>query len=140
MFENCTQDDVRRIAALAKDARRVADQLLSEVSEKKFAEPRPMRGERSRPDVISLGLLPPGHPARVALEAAIAALSNEGRWELRALSWIGQGDYGAADWSDAVAAASRSPTATVDALADEADLHEHLTKGFYEVLAPSPRA
>lgn len=140
MFENCTQDDVKRIAALAREARRATDQILTEVPEEKLAESRPMRGERSRPNVISVSLLPPDHPARVALEEAIAGLSSEGRWELRALSWIGQGDYGAADWPDAVAAASRSPTATVETLADDADLHEHLTKGLYEVLGLPPRA
>jgi len=68
MFENCTQDDVRRIAALAREARRATDQILTEVSEEKLAESRPMRGERSRPNAISLGLLPAHHPARVALE------------------------------------------------------------------------
>src|SRR5262245_57096029 len=39
------------------------------------------------------------------LRAAIASLDEDARTELVALSWIGRGDYGADEWSDALIAA-----------------------------------
>lgn len=133
MLKSCTDDDARRIADLAKTARQARDRILSEVAEGKFGEPRPMRGQHDPASDIGLEPLPHDHPARVALEQAVASLSDEALWELQALAWIGRGDYGAGQWETAVSAASRSPDASAQALADIANLHEEITKGLYEI-------
>ena len=138
MLKSCTHDDARRIADLAKAARQVRDRILSEVAEGKFGEPRPARGQHDPVSGIGLEPLMPNHPARVALERAVASLSDQARWELQALIWIGRGDYGAAQWESAVAAASTSGGATAQALADIANLHEEITKGLYGI-ATSPK-
>jgi len=133
MLKSCTEDDARHIADLAKTARQARDRILSEVAEDKFGEPRPARGEHDPASGIGLQPLPPDHPARLALERALASFSDEARWELQALVWIGRGDYGAGQWENAVSTASTSAGASAQALADTADLHEQITKGLYEI-------
>lgn len=132
-MKSCSYEDARRIADLAKTARQARDRILSEVAEDKFGEPEPARGQHDPTSRIGLDPLPQDHPARMALNQAIASLSDEARWELQALAWIGCGDYGVGQWENAVAAASTSAGATAEALADNADLHEQITKGLYEM-------
>lgn len=139
MLKNCTYDDAERIAGLAKAARQQRDRILTEVAEAKFGEPKPARGQHDPTSTIGLDPLPLDHPARRALERAIASLPDEARWELQALVWIGCGDYGAGQWNKAVDIASRSPNASVETLAANADLHEHITKGLYEIAAISSK-
>ncbi len=137
MLKNCTYDDAKRIADLAKTARQARDRILSEVAEGKFGELMPMRGQHDPASNIGLDPLPPGHPARIALEQAIASLTDEARWELETLAGIGRGDCGAAQWEKAVSTASLSATTSAQTLADNADLHEQITKGLYEIAAIS---
>lgn len=133
MLKSFTNADARRIADLAKTARQARDRILSEVAEDKFGEPRPARGEHDPTSGIGLQPLPLDHPARIALEQAVASLPDEARWELQALVWIGSGDYGAEQWENAVSAASTSAGASTQALADIANLHEQIAKGLYEI-------
>jgi len=54
--------------------------------------------------------------------------------ELRALLWVGRGDYAAKDFDRAVADATSSPDdVTIGALMEQADLHAFLMKGLYEM-------
>ncbi len=136
MLEAITVQEVRQIADLAKDARSTRDRALLELPERDLGEPRPQRGEHNPAAGIGLEPLPADHPARVALQKAVVALSEEARSELLALAWIGRGEYGAKDWQRAVPAAAAMLALTgAEILADEADLHEQLTKGLYELNA-----
>lgn len=134
MLESITIEDVRRIADLAKQARALRDRALVELPERDLGEMKPQRGEHNPVAEIGFAPLPADHPARVALQQAVAALSDDAGAELLALAWIGRGEYGAKDWERAVPAAAAMLVATgKDFLADEIDLHEELAKGLYEV-------
>lgn len=133
MLETLTADEVRRIAGLAQTARRARDQSLSPLPERELGEPEPARGEHNPAGAAGLEPLPPEHPARRALRQALAELPEEALPELRALIWLGKGDYGAKDWAEAVAAASVAPESALDAIAEEPDLHDLVMKGLYEL-------
>jgi len=136
MLEAITIDQVSRIAALAKEARLIRDRALLELPERELGEAKPQRGEHNPAAGIGFAPLPDDHPARIALQKAVAALSDEAGSELLALAWIGRGEYGAKDWQRAVPAATAMlASAGKDFLADEVDLHEQLTKGLYEISA-----
>ena len=139
MLKNCSQEDIARIAKLAKTARAARDRLLSGIPEGALGEPQPMRGPRDPASSIGLDPLPPDHPARRGLEQAITALSDEARSELQALVWIGRGDYGAGQWDEAVAAASQATRPPPQTLAASANLHEYIEKGLYAVAAVVPK-
>lgn len=133
MLEKLTLDQAKRIAALAQAARRGRDWSLSPLPEKAFGEPEPARGEHNPSSAVGLEPLPPGHPARLALQQAIADLPAEALPELQALIWLGRGDYAGKDWAEAVAAASITPESAIDAIAEEPDLHDLVMKGLYEL-------
>jgi hypothetical protein len=136
MLEAITVQNVRQIADLAKEARIVRDRALLELPERELGEPNPQRGEHNAAAGLGFDPLPANHPARLALRNAVLALSDEARSELLALAWIGRGEYGAKDWPRAVpAAAALLASAGADLLAEEANLHEQLTKGLYELRA-----
>lgn len=138
MLQSLSYDEAKQVAELAKTARGMRDWILTEIAEDKLGEPRPARGQHDPAGNIGLEPLPASHPARLALEQRIASLSDEARWELQALAWIGRGDYSAGQWDKAVSTASTSAEASVQMLTDNADLHDHITKGLYEIAA-SPR-
>jgi hypothetical protein len=134
MLEAITIEQAKHIADLAKEARSARDHALSELPERDLGEPKLGRGEHNPAAGIGFDPLPAGHPTRVALRNAIIALSDEARSELLALAWVGRGEYGVKDWQRAVPAATAILAAAgTDLLADEADLHEQLTKGLYEL-------
>lgn len=136
MLETVTVTQVRQIADLAKEARDARDRALMELPDRDLGEPQPQRGEHNAAAGIGFDPLPVEHPARLALRNAVAALSDEARSELLALAWIGRGEYAANDWQRArPVAAVLLASAGADLLADEADLHELLTKGLYEIKA-----
>jgi hypothetical protein len=133
MLETLTADQARQIAALAQAARRARDWSLSPLAERELGEPEPARGEHNPAGAVGLEPLPPTHPARLALERAIAALQPSALSELRALVWLGRGEYAAKDWAEAVAAASIAPEAAIEGIVEEPDLHDLLIKGLYEL-------
>jgi hypothetical protein len=136
MLEAITIQEVRQIANLAKEARVIRDRALSELPERELGEEKPQRGEHNPAAGIGFAPLPADHPARTALQKAVAALSDEAGSELLAVAWIGRGEYGAKDWQRAVPAAAAMLASTgKDFLADEVDLHEQLIKGLYELSA-----
>jgi len=134
MLESITVKQVKQIADLANKARIASDRALVELPERDLGEPKPARGEHNPAAAIGLDPLPADHPARVALRNAVAALSEEARSELLALIWVGRGEYGFKDWQRALSAATAThPAADSDILTEQADLHELLTKGLYEL-------
>ena len=54
----------------------------------------------------------PDNPTREELRDAIDGLNIDEREELLALTWLGRGDYEAADWSEALRQVRESATAT----------------------------
>ena len=65
---------------------------------------------------------------------AIEGASDDFRQKLWAVMRIGSGDYAADEWDLAIADAVRlADSAFISELADEADLHDRLMKGLYEL-------
>jgi len=134
MLESITVKQVKQIADLANKARLASDRALVELPERDLGGPKLARGEHNPAAAIGLDPLPADHPARIALRNAVAALSDEGRAELLALIWVGRGEYGFKDWQQALSAATATrPAADPASLTEQADLHELLTKGLYEL-------
>ncbi len=133
MPDKLTVDQAKRVADLAQAARQARDESLSALGEQELGEPEPARGEHNPAGAAGLEPLPVDHPKRVALQRAMAELSAEARWELQALVWLGQGEYAAKDWAEAVAAASTAADASIEAMVDQPDLHDLIMKGLYEL-------
>jgi hypothetical protein len=134
MLETIGVAEVKRVAELAQAARQARDQILDKVRDEDLGEPKPGRGEHNPAKGLGLDPLPPDHPARAALRDTIMSLPWAARSELAALVSIGQGNYAARDWEKALADASAvEDEVMIGILLDEADLHEHLMKGLYEL-------
>ncbi len=133
MPDKLTVDQAKRIAGLAQAARQVRDKSLLALGERQLGESEPARGEHNPAGAAGLDPLPADHPARVALQRAVAELPAEARWELQALVWLGRGEYAAKDWGEAVGAASAAADVNVEALVDQPDLHDFVMKGLYEL-------
>ena len=133
MLEQITLEQTKRIAALARTARQARDWSLTPLAERQLGEPEPARGEHNPGGAVGLEPLLPGDPARLALRQALADLPDEALAELRALTWLGRGDYAAKDWTEAVGRAAISAETAVEAIADEPDLHDLIMKGLYEL-------
>lgn len=134
MLDRLGAEQVKRVAALARAARLARDRMLDKVSGDQFGEPKPARGEHNPSAALGLDPLSPDHPAYAALQAALDELPPAARDELRALTWIGRGDYARKEWERAVADANAAlGTGTTDPLLAQADLDVHLTKGLYEL-------
>ena len=68
------------------------------------------------------------------LRGMIADLTEDARIELRAVMWIGRGDFSAGEWNKALTQADGSSSQTViDTLAEKAGLHDYLMKGLYNL-------
>ncbi len=121
------------IAILAKAARRQRDELLGNVAEEDLGGVQPGRGEHNPTADLGYEPLPPDATQISALREAIASLSAEARCELYALMRIGQGHLGAKELRQGVSEASRlGDEAASNAMIEDADLHDHITKALYE--------
>ena len=134
MLEQLGAETAKEIAELARAARDARDAMLDKIRDEDVQTDRPARGEHNPTVALGLDPLPEDHSARVALSEAVAALSPEALSELRALMWIGKGDYGAKDWAKAVNDAAGAPDDVVQSsLVEQPDLHEFLMKALYEL-------
>lgn len=134
MLEKINVAEVKHIAEMAKAAREARDQMLDKIRDEDLGALKPARGEHNPAGRLGLDPLPQDHPVRAALREAITSLTSSARAELRALLSVGQGDYAAKDWENAVAdAATVRDEVTIGNLIDEADLHHYLMKGLYEL-------
>jgi len=123
-------DQGRFIALLAKNARMQRDAILGKVLERDLDGLTSAPGEHN--PTADLGL-EPTNPQVAALREAIASLSADARAELYALMRIGQGHLAAATGHDGLVEADMLGDETVVmAIADDPDLHDHITKGLYE--------
>jgi hypothetical protein len=133
MLKELTVDRAQFIAVLAKAARIQRDELLRSVAEEDLEPVQPGRGEHN--PTAALGFEPLSADARQisALRDAIATLSAAARCELYALMRIGQGHLGAKDLRRGTSEAHRLGDETISAaMLEDADLHDHISKGLFE--------
>jgi hypothetical protein len=124
--------EAQRIADLALEARRVRDRLLQEVPETELGEVAPARGEHNPGGTLVLDEVLQGKPAFVALRDAIIGVPRDIREKVQVIMRVGRGEVAAADWDEAVLAASLLTDADIVAsLLAEADLRECIHKGLY---------
>lgn len=124
--------EVRRIAELALEARKVRDRLLEKVPDSDLGEPKPARGEHNPAANLVLNGVLAGKAEFVALREAIAALPRDVREKLWVVMRIGSGDSAILDWDDVLAAASAlADGELVGNMVEEPDLHHCLRKGLY---------
>ena len=135
MLKDLHVDRARSIALLANTARMQRDALLGNVAEKDLGGPTPGRGEHNPTAELGVEPLPadPSKPA-AALGEAINSVSEPARRELYALMRIGQGHLAAKKWDHGLSEAEMlGDNATKAAIIDDPDLHDHVSKGLYEV-------
>ena len=133
MLKELNADEARFIAILAKAARVQRDELLGNVAEEDLGGVRPGRGEHNPTAALGFEPLSTDAPQISALRDAIATLSEAARCELYALMRIGQGDLGAKDLGRGTSEAHKLGDETIiAAMIEDADLHDHITKGLYE--------
>ncbi len=136
MLKDLNADQARFIALLAKTARMQRDAILGNVAEADLDGVTPERGEHNQTAELGLETFAAesdSSPA-AALREAVASLSPMARQELYTLMRVGQGQLGAKKWhrglSEAAALGENTVTAT---MLEDADLHDHLAKGLYEL-------
>lgn len=138
MLRQLTSEQVRQIAALARAVRKARDALLDNVPDEDLGEPPAARGEHNPTAAFALDPLPPDDPAVAALQQALGALQPGARSELFVLMRMGQGDLGINDWDRGLSEAELLGDQTVTAATIEnLDLHDHVTKGLYEITPSS---
>jgi len=133
MLKALNVEQARFIALLAKTARMQRDAILGNVAEADLSDVQPARGEHNQTAELGLGTRDAEASPLAALREAITSLSPIARQELYTLMRVGQGHLAAKKWhrgvSEAEALGENTVTATI---IEDADLHDHLTKGFYE--------
>jgi hypothetical protein len=134
MLQQLTEEQAHQIAALARAVRKARDALLDNVPDEDMEEPPAARGEHNPTAAFALDPLPPDDPSVTALQRALGALAPGARSELFVLMRMGQGDFGINDWDQGLSEAELLGEETVTAaLIEDLDLHDHITKGLYEV-------
>ena len=139
MLNDTEAGDIRRIAELALKAGEAQDRAFVNAAGLELDEPHPPQGEGRPVNDLGLAALPDDEPAVRALREAIDGAPDEFKRKLWAVSRIGSGDYAADQWDHAIADAALLPrSAFISELADEADLHDRLMKGLYELGIAEP--
>ena len=110
------------------------DAILGNVAEADLGDVTPGRGEHNRTAELGLETLAAEASPVAALREAITSLSPTARQELYTLMRVGQGHLATKKWyrglSEAEALGENTLTAT---MIEDADLHDHLTKGLYKL-------
>ena len=110
------------------------DAILGNVAAADLGDVTPGRGEHNRTAELGLETLAAEASPVAALREAITSLSPTARQELYTLMRVGQGHLAAKKWyrglSEAEALGENTVTAT---MIEDADLHDHLTKGLYKL-------
>lgn len=135
MLKKISVPEITHIAELANAVRTGRDRLIDKIRDEDVAEPKPARGVHNPAEMLGLDPLEEDHPATQALRDAVEALPGDARRELRALLWVGRGDYAAKDFDRAVDAVKATPDddVAIAAFMEQADLHTLLMKGLYEM-------
>jgi Protein of unknown function (DUF3775) len=139
MLNDNEAGEIRRIAQLAQTAGEAQDRAFVNASVLELDEPHPPQAEGRPVNDLGLAALPDDEPRVRALRDAIEGASDELKRKLWAVSRIGSGDYSAGQWDQAIEDAALLPhSAFISELADEADLHDRLMKGLYELGIAEP--
>lgn len=134
MLKELSAVQARFIATLAKAARTQRDAMLGNVGEVDLDGVNPARGEHNPTAELGLEPQPPGASQTEALREAIATLTPAARLELYTLVRIGQGHLAAKKWHRGLSEAGLlGDEAVTAAIVDDADLHDHIMKGLFEV-------
>ena len=136
MLNHLNVDQIRQIADLSNECRAIRDSILNKTYQTDVDEVSHPRGERNPSSFDSLEVVEAtdGNGKYQRLRDTIAELADDARTELRAIMWVGRGDFSAGDWDQALAQANGSSSQTViDTLAEKADLHDYLMKGLYKL-------
>jgi hypothetical protein len=133
MLECLASVQVRALADKARAAQDAAERLLHGIRDASVGEPKPARRRPDQGPAIRLDSLAENDPHRRALAESLSALPLLARRELWALVLIGRGDYGLSDWERAMSEANRLSDIDASFFIEQADLHEHLMKGAYEL-------
>lgn len=124
--------EIRQIAELALDVRKVRDRLLERVRDADLGVLSPLRGEHDPVANADLAYILAPEPEFVALSQAITALPRDIREKLFLVARMGRGDLAIRGWDSAADAASRLGDQDIlTILMDDANLHDHLQKGLY---------
>jgi hypothetical protein len=138
MLQKLTDEQAHQIAAAAKAVRKARDALLDNVPDEDMGEPSAARGEHNPTAAFALDPLPPDDPNVAALQQALGALEPGARSELFVLMRMGQGDFAINNWNEGLSEAELlGEEAVTAALLEDLDLHNHITKGLYEVTPSS---
>lgn len=133
MLRDLTVKQARFIALLARTARAQRDALLGNVAVEDLDGIMPGRGEHNPIAELGFEPLAAENLQTAALREAIISLSKTARQELYALMRIGQGHLAAKKWHRGLSEAETlGQDAIIAAMIDDADLHDHLTKGLYQ--------
>jgi len=133
MLKDLNADQAHFIALLARTARMQRDALLGHVAERDLNGTIPGRGEHNPTAELGFEGLGAADSQMAALREAVVALSPAARQELYALMRIGEGHLAAKKWHRGLSEAELlGEDAVTAAIVDDADLHDHLTKGLYE--------
>jgi hypothetical protein len=133
MLKDLTVDQARFVAMLARTARTQRDALLGNVAEDDLGGLKPGRGEHNPTAELGFEPLPPDSSQTTALRDAIATLSATARRELYTVMRIGQGHLAARKWNRGLSEAEVLGEDMITAvIVEDADLHDHITKGLYE--------
>jgi hypothetical protein len=133
MLKDLNADQARFIALLGQTARLQRDALLGHVAERNLGGTTPGRGVHNPTAELGFDPLPSEDSQMTALREAIGSLSATARQELYALIRIGQGHLTVKQWHRGLTEAQAlGENAVTAAIADDADLHDHITKGLYE--------
>lgn len=133
MLQELNVDQARFIALLAKAARTQRDGLLGNVAEVDLGGALPQRGPHNPTAELGFEPIADESSQTAALREAIESLSAAARAELYALMRIGQGHLAAKKWHRGITDADAlGESATIAAIIEDPDLHDHLAKGLYE--------
>ena len=133
MLQELTVEGARRIAALAKTARRARDAMLDNVPEEDLGEPRPARGEHNPTGALCIRSLAPWRSGDRSIAPGSECAWTHGTLRAIRLDGMGQGDLAAGDWDRGLSEAERLGDETVAAeIIEDPDLHDHITKSLYE--------
>lgn len=134
MLKTLTAEQARFIALLAKSARLQRDALLGNVAEAALGGPTPGRGEHNPTADLGFEPLSQERSQKADLRQAVGSLSEAARRELYALMRIGQGHLSAKKWHHGLSEAELlGKDVVAAAFVEDADLHDHLAKGLYEI-------
>ncbi|UEM03956.1 DUF3775 domain-containing protein [Skermanella rosea] len=136
MLNHLSIDQIKQIAELSNECRAIRDLILNKTYQTDVDEVPRAKGERNPSSFDSLEVVEAADDSGKyqRLRGMIADLPQDAQIELRAVMWVGRGDFAAGEWDKAMARADGSASETaIDTMAEKADLHDYLMKGLYKL-------